>query len=121
MKKLINILRIISGVLVVAVAFVFLIIEGTLLVTLDFALYENQIVGFVQLTARLLLAIFALTLGILSIAKPRRSFLPESICLLASTAVMLLFVSNNFGIYLTALAVLFFSSHLLFHKFAKDK
>lgn len=120
MKKLIFTLRTVSGTLLALVALVFAVIEATLLVTLDFALYENQFIAFIQLALRLILALAALALGILSLAKLKRSFLFEGICLVASTVIMIPFVSNNFGIYFSAVAALFLISHLLFHKFAAN-
>ena len=117
MRKLSLVLRIVSGALVSLVAFVFAVLEVTLLVTLDFALYENQFIAFIQLALRIILALAALTLGVLSLVKTGRSFLREGICLTASTAVMIPFVSNNVGLYFTAVAALFELSHLLFDKF----
>lgn len=121
MKKLTFTLRTVSGTLLALVALVFAVIEATLLVTLDFALYENQFIAFIQLALRLILAMAALALGILSLAKLKRSFLFEGICLIASTAIMIPFVSNNFGIYFFAVAALFLISHLIFHKFAANE
>ena len=121
MKKLMFALRILSGVLVSLVALVFTVLEATLLVTQDFMLYENRFIAFIQLVIRLILASAALVIGVSSIAKSRRSFLPEGICLVVSPAVMIPFVSNNFGIYFTAVAALFLISHLLFHKFGEKE
>ncbi len=121
MKKFILALRIVSAALVALLALVFLIIEATLLVTLDFTLCENQFIAFIQITMKLILSIAALALGILSIAKPRRSFLSEGVCLVVSGAVMIPFVSNNFGLYFISIAALFLLSHLLFHKFGERK
>ena len=117
MRKLSLVLRIVSGALVSLVAFVFAVLEIALLVTLDFALYENQFIAFIQLALRIILALAALALGVLSLVKPGRSFLREGICLTASTAVMIPFISNNVGLYFTAVAALFALSHLLFDKF----
>ena len=116
MKKFSLILRYISSSLVTLVALVFTVLEATLLVTLDFTLYENQLIALVQLVLRLLIASIALTLGILSLVKKTRSFLPHSICLLSSSAVMIPFVSNNVGIYFTAVSALFLISQLLCSK-----
>ena len=121
MKNLIFVLRIVSSVLVALFGLVFTVLESTLLVTLDFTLYENQFIAFVQLFMRLVLALGAIALGILSIVKNRRSFLIEGICLVVSTVVMIAFVSNNIGIYFTVVSALFLISHLLFIKFVKDK
>ena len=117
MKKLTLLLHVVSGVLVALVALVFAILEATLLVTLDFVLYENQVIAFIQLAARLILSLASLALGILSVVKPRRSFLTEGICLVASAAVTIPFISNNFGIYFTAVAAFFLISQLLSRKF----
>ena len=114
MKKLSVALRLISGILVAVVAVVFVILEATLLITLDFKLYENQILAFIQLILRLIIAAYALVLGVLSIIKSKRSFLWEGICLLAASVVMIFFASNNVGVYFTILSLLFVISHLLF-------
>ena len=116
MKKFSMVFRLISGALVSLVALVFAVLEATLLVTLDFCLYENELIALMQLILRLLIALLALTLGIVSIVKNKRSFLPESLCLLAATAVMIPFVSNNFGLYFTAGAAVFALSQLIFSK-----
>ena len=119
MRKLSLVLRIVSGALIALVAFVFAVLDVTLLVTLDFTLYENQFIAFIQLALRIALALAALALGVLSLVKPGRSFLREGICLTASTAVMIPFISNNVGLYFSAVAALFLIAHLLFHKFGR--
>ena len=116
MKKLSIVLRCASSSLVVIVALAFTVLEATLLITLDFVLYENQIVALVQFILRLLISSSALTLGILSLVKITRSFLPHSICLLISSVSMIPFVSNNIAGYFTAVAMLFMLSELLFSR-----
>ena len=121
MKKLSFALRLLSGILVSLVAFVFVVLEATLFVTLDFNLYENESVALFQLVLRIVVAAAALTLGIFSIVKNKRSFLPEGLSLLASSIVMIFFVSNNFGVYFTIISTLFVISHFLFHKLEMKK
>ena len=116
MKKLSFALRVISCSLVALVALVFLVLEATLLVTLDFTLYENQLIALVQLILRFLIASSALTLGIFSLVKRKQSFLPYSICLLVSSVIMIPFMSNGIGIYLTAVSALFLASQVLSYK-----
>ena len=116
MKKCSIVFRYTSGALVVLVALVFTVLEATLLVTMDFTLYENQFIALVQLLLRLLIAASALTLGIWSLVKGKRSFLPHSGCLLVSSAVMIPFVSNHIGICFTAVSALFLLSQLLFSR-----
>ena len=116
MKKLSLALRCVTSSLVALVAFVFTVLEATLLVTLDFVLYENQFLAFIQLILRLLIASGALALGIFALVKRTKSFLPYSLCLLASSLVMIPLVSNSFGVYFTAISALFLLSELLFLK-----
>ena len=116
MKKFSIVLRYVSSSLVTLVALAFTVLEATLLVTLDFTLYENQFLAFVQLILRLLIASSALTLGIFSLVKRARSFFPHSLCLLASSIVMIFFVSNSVGIYFTVVSALFAFSQFLFSK-----
>ena len=116
MKKFSIVLRYISSSLVALVALAFTVLEATLLVTLDFTLYENQFTAFIQLFLKFLIASSALALGVFSLIKRARSFLPHSLCLLASTLVMIFFASNSIGIYFTAVAALFALSQLLSSK-----
>lgn len=117
MKTLSLVLRVLSGALVALVALVFTVLEGTLLVTLDFALYENQAVALIQLVLKLLIALIALAIGVLSLVKRSRSFFFEGICLLLGSAVMIPFVSNHFGLYFTAVSAFFMLSHWLYRKY----
>ena len=116
MKRFSFALRLFSGAIVALVALVFFVIEATLLATLDFKLYENELPAFFQLLLKLLIAIFAGALGILSLLKRTRSFVKESVCLLVSSAAMLPFISNGFGIYIAIVCALFMLSQLLFAK-----
>ena len=104
MRKFGRVFRLITGSLVSLVALVFAVLEATLLVTLDFTLYENEDIAFVQLLMRLLV------IGVRSTTKSTRSFLQEGIFLLVASAVMIPFVSNGFGIYFTIISALFLLS-----------
>ena len=107
MKKMSLALRIFSGILVSILALVFTVFETTLLITLDFTLYENELIAFIQLLLKVFIAVYALAVGIFSLFKRSRSFLTESLCLFMSSLVMIPFVSNNFGIYFTAVSFVF--------------
>ena len=113
MKKFSLILHYVSGALVSLVSLAFTVLETTLLVTLDFTLYENPAIALLQLLMRLLIASAALALGILSLINRTRSFLPHSICLLTSSVVMIPFVINNVGLYFTTVSVIFLLSQVL--------
>ena len=113
MKTVSLILRALAGALVAIAALAFTVVEGTLLVTLDFALYENGFLGFVQLALKLFIALSAGTLGILSLVKIKSPFLWEGICLLVTSAVMLPLISNGIGVYIAAAAAFFALVQLL--------
>lgn len=115
MKILGRILRVVSGVLVALLALVFLIIEGTLLVTLDFLLFENKIVALMQLVFRLLVAGGALALALLSLIKHSRIFALEGICLCSAMLVMAPFLTNGFGLIFIGVSALFALAHLVSH------
>lgn len=116
MKKLSFALRLLSGILVAVLAFVFVVLETTLLVTLDFNLYENRSIAFVQLILRIIIAAFALVVGVLSTVWRKRSFLWEGACMLAVCAVTIFFMSNSIGVYLTIVSLVFVISQLIFER-----
>ena len=113
MKKLSLVLHYASSALVVLVALVFTVLEATLLVTLDFTLYENQFLALVQLCVKLLIASSALTLGIFSLVERNRCFVIYGLCLLISSALMIPFVSNSIAVYVTLVFALFAFSQIL--------
>ena len=113
MKKFSLALRYASSALVSLVALVFAVLEATLLITLDFCLYENQFIALAQLFLRLLIASLALTLGIASLIKRKRTFFGYSLCLFASSVALIPFVSNGIGVCLAAVSALFCLSQVL--------
>ena len=116
MKRFSLVFRYTASSLAALAALVFTVLEATLLVTLDFTLYENPLVALLQLVLRLLLASSALTVGILSIVKRTRSFSPHGLCLFGASVVMIPFVSNHFGLYFAAVSALFLLSQVLFSR-----
>ena len=116
MKKLSRTFCVLSDALVVLVALVFTVLEATLLVTLDFQLYEDELVALLQLVLKLVIAIAAVALGISSLLKKDRAFFPESIGLLVASVVMIPFISNCFGIYIAAVSACFALSHGLYDR-----
>ena len=113
MKTVILSLRILSAVLVAAGALALVIVEGALLISGDFLLYERPVAAFLRLSLRLILPAGTLAVALLSLILRRRSYLFEGLCLLSATALTAPFLSNHFGLYFTALAALFTLSQLL--------
>lgn len=113
------IMRIAASILIVLISLAFVVIEGTLLFTGDFLLYENPIIAFFQLILRLVIPLITLTVGIFTVIKTKRSFLFESITFFSAALAMSPFLSNNFGIYFIALATLYLLSNILFNLSSK--
>lgn len=113
MKQVSVALRLLAGCLITLAALVFAVPEITLLITLDFNLYEHPWIALAQLAAKLLIVLAAGALGIGSLVKGRVSLLWEGVCLLLATAVMIPFMSNGIGWYLTAASALFVLAQLL--------
>jgi hypothetical protein len=116
MKNTATVLRISSAILVTIVALVFTVMETTLLITLDFLLYENVLIALLQLLLRLSISVYALLIGTLPLLKRSRVFIIEGICLFAFSFVMIPFVSNNFGVYFTIISAFFALSQLIWQK-----
>ena len=114
MKILSTVLRSVFALVVIILALAFAAIEVSLLLTLDFTLFENEALALVQLILKLAIALSSLVLGLFALIKTKRSFLTESICLLLSSAVMIPFISNGIGIYIAIVAVLFMLTNLFF-------
>ena len=110
-SRVLNIL-VSSVVMLLGVAFVF--IEGCLIFTGDFLLFESPALAFVQMLIRLLLAAGAFALGLFIILKKDRDFLPESLTALACTFLMAGFLTNGFGFYFILVAGLLTLTNLFY-------
>ena len=106
MKTCVSLFRIITAVLLAVASLAFMIIEGALLLSGDYLLYENPAIALAQQFARLLLPIASLAVGLLVLIK-RRRFRLESLFLTAAAAITAPSLSNQIGIYLLLLSALF--------------
>ena len=107
MKICLFVLRTFIRAATLAVALAFVILEGTLLFTGDFLLYESPAIAFLQLCLRLSIPVATATVALLSLLRKKRRFLFESLCLLIVTIIIAPFLSNDIGWYFVLLAVLF--------------
>lgn len=121
MKKLLFILRLFSAGIVALLALVFIVIEGTLLVSLDFTLYENVFLAFLQLFLKLLVGIFIFLLGLFSILKKKHPFVWEGLALFWASFAASFFITNGIGLYFVIVAAFFLLSHLLFQRFGQEQ
>ena len=72
MKKVLSILSLIVSSIVIILGLVFVFIEGRLIISLDWMVYENPFGGFIKYLFRLLLAIISIGLGILDYINYKR-------------------------------------------------
>ena len=106
MKTCVSLFRIITAVLLTVASLAFMIIEGALLLSGDFQLYENPAIALAQQFVRLLLPAVSLTVGLLSLIR-RRRFRLESLVFTVAAAIIAPSLSNQIGIYLLLLSALF--------------
>lgn len=114
MKTLSRILNIFSSSLMMIVGVAFVFVEGCLIFTGDFLLFEFPAVAFIQMLLRLLLAAGTFTLGLFVIIKKDRDFLPESLAALACSFLLATFATNGFGLYFILLAGSFVLTNLFY-------
>lgn len=107
MKFCLSVLRTFIRAVTLTVSLILVIIEGTLLLTGDFLLYESPVLAFLQLCLRLTIPAAAFALSLLSLIRRRHSFFFESLCLLIAVIAIAPFLSNHFGLYFILLAALF--------------
>jgi hypothetical protein len=89
-------------------------IEGYLIFSGDFLLFESPVLAFLQMLMRLSLAIAAVVLGLFVVLKKEKSFVFHSTLVLVCTAISAPFLTNNFGIYFLILAAVFAVTNLLY-------
>ena len=120
MKKLSGVLLIIFSAIIALVSLVFVVIEGRLVLSFDWTLHEQELLGFLQYLARLGIAGLCLATSVSTIAyRNRKSFIFEGLVFLAIAVTVSVFATNGFGLYFTIAAVLYLAS-AVFHHFAKE-
>ena len=120
MKKFSSVLLIIFSAVIALVSLIFVIIEGRLVLSIDWTLHEHELLGFLQYLARLGIAGLCLATSISSIAyRNRKSFVFEGFVFLAAAVTISLFASNGFGLYFTIAAAIYLAS-AIFHHFTKE-
>lgn len=114
-------------VLGAVLALAFLMIEGFLLISGDWKLFENSTLALVQLCLKCLFALFALGISLLAIARKNRCFIWAGLCMLAASLACVPFMSNGLGWCFAAVSALFILSEecvwrpFMRHEAAKQK
>ena len=117
MKRASRILLAAAAVPVILAGAAFLFLEGRLLLSGDWLLHQQPLLGFLQYLLRFALAGLAAFSGIRALTG--RTALFESFCLTAMTAGISLFAVNQVGLYLFLTAAIFLAANLFRQKYAK--
>ena len=122
MNKLFKVLLVIISSLMMILSLVFIIIEGRLLFSGDWLIYDSPFFGFIRYLCRLLIAIFAFTKSLLEVIYINKKHSIKDylyygdISLVLMSLSILVFSTNYVGIICTLLANL-----LLLVKFVNFK
>ena len=115
MKKLLAITYYIFSVIIMFLAVAFCIIEGRLLFSGDWTIYESAFQGFVQYLCRFLMSLFALSMGFLPFInkiKPNQKIIEflkiGTLALVVMSAIICIFATNYVGIIILAISLLYF-------------
>ena len=114
MKTLMRILIAIFSVVVCVAGLAFTFIEGRLIVSGDWLLFDSPIVGLMQYLIRLAVAVGGITVGVMAIARLKtRSVVVESAYLWLASIVIAIFASNGVGVYILLLASVYLLLNVL--------
>lgn len=128
MKKVGKIISYISAALIIVFSIIFIVIEGRILLSGDWKLYENTFDGFIRCFFRLLISIYALFISVSTYFVLRKKqkneilFLYFSfgvLALLVSSIIISMFSSNYIDKLLIALPLIYTVGIMLF--FSKPK
>ena len=115
MKKLLAITYYIFSVIIMFLAVAFCIIEGRLLFSGDWTIYESSFQGFIQYLCRFLMSLFALSMGLLPFInkiRPNQKIIEFlkicSLALVVMSAIVCIFATNYVGIIILGIALIYF-------------
>lgn len=104
MKRLFNILITIISLIIIILSLAFIVIEGRLLISLDWIIYDNNINGFIRYFFRFIIAIISLTIGLLEIINRFKNnnnlnyyLLISELSLVISSIIILINSANYIG------------------------
>ena len=115
MKTVLRIVYYIFSAILLLLAAAFCIIEGRLLFSGDWTIYESTLQGCVQYLCRFLMSLFALSIGLLPFVnkiKPSQKisdFLKTgSLALVMMSVIVCLFATNYVGISILGISLIYF-------------
>lgn len=115
MKTLLRIVYYIFNAIILLLALAFCIIEGKLLFSGDWTIYESTLQGCVQYLCRFLMSLFALSIGLLPFVnkiKPSQKISDYlkagSLALVMMSVIVCLFATNYVGISILGISLIYF-------------
>lgn len=112
MKKVLNILLCFVCAIIIILSLAFTFIETRLLLSLDWSIYDNPTNGFIRYLFRLVLALFALVIGLFEIInvfkkeKIELLLLLSDFSLLTISIIIAIFSTNYVGLVCLGLSIL---------------
>ena len=123
MNKLFKVLLVIISSIIMILSLAFIIIEGRLLFSGDWLIYDSPILGCIRYLGRLLLSVFAFTKCLLEVIyinkehKLKEYLGYADIGLVVMSVVILIFSTNYVGLVCIVLSLINFVIKLLNYKF----
>jgi hypothetical protein len=128
MKRLFNILITIVSSLIIVLSLAFIVIEGRLLISLDWIIYDNNLNGFIRYFFRFIIALICLAIGLLEIINRYKKnnnldyyLLISELSLVISSVIILAYSANYIGQISLGVSSLLAILRLLERNFIKNK
>ena len=122
MKKFIKILTCIFSIITMILSVVFIVIEGRLVFSLEWIIYDNPFNGLIRYLFRLIIALFIFIKSILEIVHLNKNkeylFFMNLLCVLSSV-IIVFFASNYIGVIMIILSIVLLILQILKIKFLK--
>lgn len=121
MKRFASCAMIAASVIVAVVSLAFIFIEGRILFSFDWSLYQQPFVGFLQHLARFCLSLFSLSIGFNTIRyRHQGDFIFEGAALTAMGLGLSIFATNYVGLGITAVAILYLIFAIVHYFISKE-
>ena len=127
MNKLFKVLLVIISSIIMILSLAFIVIEGRLLFSGDWLIYDSPILGCIRYLGRLLLSVFAFTKCLLEIIyinkehKLKEYLGYTDIGLVVMSVVILIFSTNYVGLVCIVLSLINFVIKLIKYKFVNKE
>lgn len=121
MKKLLNVTLITLSIIIFILSLAFIVIEGRLLFSTDWIIYNNALNGLIRYLFRLLLSILACLISIFEIINVKNQkyilqLFVADVGLLIISSILFVFSTNYVGIVCLTLSILLIANKLLILK-----